>query len=88
MFHKTQVVDRVEVIESGCVQVRTKTTIFENDQPVSHVFHRHVLIPGNDYSNEDDRVKAICKAVHTADVVAAYTASQVDVVQLQQSAVR
>ena len=44
--------------------------------PLAGTFHRHVVAPGDDYSNEDARVKAICAATHTADVIAAYQAAQ------------
>jgi hypothetical protein len=68
-------VDLVEVIENGCVQVRTKTAIMENGKQISGSFHRHVVAPGDDYSQEDERVKAICKATHTKSVVDAYKAA-------------
>lgn len=67
--------DLIEVLENGCVQVRVKTAIVEDGKHISGTFHRHVVAPGDDYSAEDDRVKAICAATHTADVVAAYRAS-------------
>lgn len=68
-------VDRIEVVENGCVQVRTKTAIMEDGNQVSSNFHRHVVAPGDDYSREDARVQAICAATHTNDVVAAYKAA-------------
>jgi len=71
-------VDLIEVIESGAVQVRTKTAILEDGKQISGTFHRHVVAPGADYSNEDARVKAICAATHTAAVVAAYQAAQAE----------
>jgi hypothetical protein len=69
-------VDLIEVIENGSVQVRTKTAILEDGKQIGGTFHRHVVAPGADYSNEDARVKAICAATHTAAVVAAYQAAQ------------
>ena len=68
-------VDLIEVIENGTIQVRTKTAIKEDDVEISSNFHRHVIAPGDDYSGEDARVKAICAATHTAAVVAAYKAA-------------
>jgi hypothetical protein len=76
MLEKIEIVDRIEVVESGVVQVRTKTAIMEDGKQISGNFHRHVVAPGDDYSKEDARVKAICAATHTADVVAAYQAAQ------------
>jgi hypothetical protein len=75
-LEKVIVVDLIEVAENGCVQVRTKTAIKEDGVEISSKFHRHVVAPGDDYSAEDARVQAICAAVHTADVVAAYKAAQ------------
>ena len=74
-LEKVEVVDRIEVVESGAVQVRTKTAIIENGKQISGSYHRHVVAPGNDYSAEDARVQAICAATHTAGVIAAYKAS-------------
>jgi len=68
-------VDLIEVIENGCIQVRTKTAIMEDGEQVSGTFHRHVVAPGADYSAEDAKVQAICAAVHTAGVIAAYQAT-------------
>ena len=68
--------DKIEVLENGVVQVRTKTAILEDGEQISGTFHRHVVAPGDDYSAEDARVQAICKATHTKDVVAAYKAAQ------------
>jgi archaellum component FlaF (FlaF/FlaG flagellin family) len=72
MLEKIEIVDRIEVIENGSVQVRTKTAIMEDGVEISSKVHRHVVAPGDDYSAEDARVKALCAAMHTADVVAAY----------------
>ena len=74
-LEKIQIVDRIEVIENGCVQVRTNTAITEDGKQISGTFHRHVVTPGADYSAEDARVQAICAATHTADVIAAYQAA-------------
>ena len=74
-LEKIQVIDRIEVIENGCVQVRTKTAIMEDGEQISGTFHRHVVVPGADYSAEDAKVQAICSAVHTAGVIASYQAN-------------
>jgi hypothetical protein len=74
MLEKVISVDLVEVVENGTLQVRTKTAIKEDGVEISSKFHRHVVAPGDDYSGEDARVKAICKATHTTEVIAAYMA--------------
>jgi hypothetical protein len=69
-------VDLIEVVESGVLQVRTKTAIFENDKQISSSFNRHVVAPGADVSAEDAKVQAIAAAVHTPEVIAAYQVAQ------------
>jgi hypothetical protein len=71
-LEKVEIVDLIEVLYNGAVQVRTKTAIKEDGVEISSKFHRHVVVPGADYSAESDRVKAICSAIHTVDVIAAY----------------
>jgi len=75
MLEKVTSVDLIAVVESGCIQVRTKTAIKEDGVEISSKFHRHVVAPGDDYSAEDARVQAICAAMHTAVVIAAYKAT-------------
>lgn len=75
-LEKINLVDRIEVIENGSVQVRTATRIVEDGNVISSSYHRHVVAPGDDYSQEDARVQAICAATHTAEVIAAYQAAQ------------
>jgi hypothetical protein len=75
-LEKQIVVDLIEAVENGCVQVRTCTRIIEDGKQISGTFHRHVVSPGDDYSAEDAKVQAICAAVHTPEVIAAYQAAQ------------
>jgi hypothetical protein len=69
-------VDLIEVIENGCIQVRTKTAIKEDGVEISSKFHRHVVVPGADVSGEDAKVQAIAASIHTPEVIAAYEAAQ------------
>ncbi len=75
-LEKQAVVDRIEVVENGCVQVRTAIRVLEDGSIISQTYHRHVVAPGDDYSAEDTRVQAICAATHTAGVIAAYKAAK------------
>lgn len=68
-------VDLIEVVENGCIQVRTKTAIKEDGVEISSKFHRHVVVPGADVSGEDAKVQAIAASIHTAEVISAYEAA-------------
>tara|TARA_R110000787_G_scaffold91137_1_gene192355 strand:+ start:359 stop:616 length:258 start_codon:yes stop_codon:yes gene_type:complete len=70
--------DKIEIVgDYKHVQVRTCTKVLEDGVELSSGFHRHVVTAGQDYSAESAEVQAICAVVHTAEVVAAYEASQV-----------
>jgi len=72
---KTVVVDSIDVIENGSLQVRTRTDVIEDGVRLSHSFHRHVLAPGESTSGQDARVIAIANATWTDAVIAAYAAA-------------
>ena len=59
--------------------------ILENGSAISETYHRHCVVPGQDYSNEDARVQAICAAVHTQDVIDAYKLAQKQVIEGKQN---
>ena len=68
--------DKIEIVGvHKAVQIRTCTQVMEDGVELSSGFHRHVVVAGQDYSNESAEVQAICAVVHTDAVIAAYTAS-------------
>ena len=78
---KETVVDKIEVLEMGEVQVRTATRVKEDGAVLSSSFHRHVLEPSTksgdtwgdtDISGEDARVQAVANATWTDSVKTAY----------------
>ncbi len=71
---KTTVVDKIEVLERGQIQVRTATVVTEDGVELSRSFHRHVLVPGDDTASEDSRVVSVAAATWTADCVTAWNA--------------
>jgi len=71
---KAVLVDKIEVLEMGQVQVRTATVVSEDGTELSRSFHRHVLNPGDDTSSEPQRVQDITAATWTAQVVADWDA--------------
>jgi len=69
---KETIVDKIEVLEMGEVQVRAATRIKEDGVALSQSYHRHVLAPGDDLSGQDARVSAIATATWTPEVVTAW----------------
>ena len=72
-----QIVDKVELVQSNNIQVRTANIIEKDGTEIARTFHRHVLSPVDRIVNEDPKVQAIENAVWTEEVIAAYQASLV-----------
>lgn len=70
--------DKIEIVgDFKHVQVRTATVIKRDGTEISRSFSRHVVSPdisADDLANESAEVQAVCAAVHTDEVKAAYAA--------------
>ena len=84
-FSKVIAEDRIEVLELGQLQVRTKTTVLEDSVALSSSFHRHVVEPcfyngsawvDTDTSAMSARVQALATATWTDACVAAYKSAR------------
>ena len=73
---KEQVIDKIEIVDNGVVQIRQATKIMEDGNELSKSYHRWSIAPGQDYSNQPENVKAICAVAHTPAVIAAYEAAK------------
>jgi len=65
-------IDKIEVIENGFIQVRQATIIERDGEFVSRTFHRWVLTPDMDISDQEQKVKDIANAAWTPEVRQAY----------------
>jgi hypothetical protein len=74
LIEKT-IVDKIEIVENNSIQVRTATIIEKDGVELTRTFHRHVVAPGTDITNEDSKVRAIANAIWTEEIIAAYSAS-------------
>ena len=67
--------DKIEIVgDFKHVQVRTAAVIKRDGVEISRSFSRHVVAPDADISGESAEVQAICNAVHTDEIKAAYAA--------------
>ena len=72
---KETIQDKIEVVgDFKHIQVRTATVIKEDGKEISRSFHRHVVSPDSDSTNESADVKAMVKQFHTDAVKKAYKA--------------
>ena len=65
-------IDKIEVVGDWNIQVRQATIIERDGEFVARSFHRWVLTPDSDISDQEQKVKDICNAAWTDEVKAAY----------------
>ena len=65
-------IGQMTVLPMGQIQVRTDTIIERDGNEISRAYHRHVVEPDADTSNEDQRVKDVANTVHTPAVKQAW----------------
>ena len=69
-------VDKVEIVGDYAIQVRTATKVMDNGSQIgSTSYHRHVVHPNSNWTNEDAKVKKIADALFDADCKEAYFVS-------------
>tara|TARA_R110000868_G_scaffold61627_1_gene187270 strand:- start:2576 stop:2824 length:249 start_codon:yes stop_codon:yes gene_type:complete len=69
---KETVVDQITVTEQGTILIREVTRIMENDVEISKTYHRTSVNPGDNISNQDQKVQTIANAIWTNEVISAY----------------
>ncbi len=67
-----KLIDKIEIVETNSIQVRTATIIEKDGVEIAKTYHRHVVNPTDDISNEDQKVQAVAKAIWTKEVIDAY----------------
>jgi hypothetical protein len=67
-----QSIDKIEVLENNSIQIRTATIIEKDGIEIAKTYHRHVISPGDDISNEDVKVQSIANAIWTDEVISDY----------------
>ena len=69
--------DKIEIVDRGdwkCIQVRTATIVTEDGTELSKSYHRHVVDPNSDLTNESEEVKKLAEIYFTDDVKAKHKA--------------
>ena len=69
-----KVIDKIEVVENGALQVREATRILKDGDQIAQTYHRWSFAPGSDISEMPANVQAIAAAAWTPAVIAAYQA--------------
>jgi hypothetical protein len=76
MITKEVAIDQITITENGIILYREATRIIEDGKELTKTYHRTSLTPGQDITNQPQKVKDICETVWTEEVIAAYQAQQ------------
>jgi len=75
MLTEETVVDKIEILEGGIIQVRKSTRVYRDGIKIAETYHRHCLEPGADLTEQDSRVAAVAAVIHTKEVIDAHKAT-------------
>jgi len=67
-----KLIDKIEVVETGAIQVREATRILKDGEIIAQTYHRWSFAPGSDVSEMPDNVQAVAKAIWTDNVISDY----------------
>lgn len=76
MLEKQESYSKIEVLESGHVQLRKTTTVLDDGEVLSQSHHRSVVTPMDDISHLPENVQAVCNAYWTDEVKAKFQEAQ------------
>ena len=76
MLSEQKLIDQIEITRDGSIQVREANLVLRDGTEIAKTFHRYCLHPGADLTGQPAQVAAIATAAWTAEVVAAWVASQ------------
>lgn len=71
-LEEVSVVDKIEVLLQGQIQIRVRNQVLRDGTEIAATYHRYVLSPGDDLTNQDPRVIAIAEAIWTQETIQAY----------------
>ena len=71
MITELSIIDKIEVLEDGHIQIRRADKVLRDGVEIAKTYHRSVLAPGDNLTNQDPRVIAVANAVwpHSANIV-------------------
>lgn len=66
-------IDRIEIVDKfKFINVRTATVIMRDGIEISRTFHRHVVSPDSDITNEDPQIQKLAELLHTEELKKEY----------------
>lgn len=77
MLTKLVLIDKIEILEDGTIQLREKTKVIEDGVVLAATnTDRRVIVPGGDATGESVEVQSLVSLIHTPERVEAYLAQK------------
>jgi len=74
-IEKREYIGSINVRPNGLVEIQEVTEAWEGEEFIGKSYHRFVEMPGFPHRSKDPTVIAVCNAVHTPAVIAAFKAT-------------
>ena len=68
MLEKQESYSKIEVLESGHIQLRKTTKVLDDGEVISQSHHRSVVTPMDDISELPENVQDVCNAYWTDNI--------------------
>ena len=75
-LEKQESYSKIEVLESGHIQLRKTTTVYDDGEVLSQSHHRSVVTPLDDITSLPENVQAVCNAYWTEELIANFQSQQ------------
>lgn len=72
MFTDTTILDKLEILFNGVIQVRKARIVTDEKGEVGRQLSRYILEPGQDVSTQPMKIQQIAAIIWTPSVVSAY----------------
>ena len=76
MLEEKTVLDQIEVLSNGTLQVRHATLILKDGVEIAKTYHRGCVCPGENVENQEEEVRKIANAIWTPEKIANFKAEQ------------
>lgn len=77
MLREEFITDKIEIMDDGEIRVRRARRIYDGDTLIAQTYHREpALMPGDDVTEADERVRRIAQATWTPAVITAHAERQ------------
>ena len=64
---ESSIIDSINVTPTNHIEVRRANSVLRDGEEIAKTYHRHVLAPGDDLSEQDPKVVAIANAIWQQD---------------------